>query len=75
MASYTTWSVVINVREGTKHREVKGPGTNNKADAEADLDAVRASMKAGEWVDLPWFSARADVIEAAYLSSSSFGFA
>ena len=75
MPVYTTWYVVLAIREGTKHREVRSPGSDTEADAQNELDSVRAAMKAGEWVDLPWFSARADVIEAAYLDSSSFGFA
>lgn len=75
MPTYTTWFVVIAFREGTKIREIRSPGTSNEGDAKAELDLVRAAMKAGEWVDLPWFSARADAIDAAYLDSSSFGFA
>jgi hypothetical protein len=75
MPVYTTWFVVLLVREGTKQREVRSPGSGNEAEAKKELDAVRAAMKAGEWVDLSWFSARADVIEAAYLDSSSIGFA
>lgn len=73
MPVYTNWYLVIVVREGEKHREVRGPANGNEAAAKAQLDEVRAAMKASEWVDLSWFSARADVIDAAYLDSSSAG--
>lgn len=75
MPTFTTWYVVLLIREGTKQREVRSPGTDSEEDAKKDLDLVRAAMKAGEWVDLPWFSARAETIDAAYLDSSSVGFA
>ncbi len=53
----------------------RSPGSGSEEQAKGELDVVRAAMKAGEWVDLPWFSARAEVIEAVYLESSSVGFA
>jgi hypothetical protein len=72
---FTTWFVVLVIREGSKQREVRSPGSSDEDEAKRELDVVRAAMKAGEWVDLPWFSARAEVIEAAYIDSSSVGFA
>jgi hypothetical protein len=74
MPTYTTWFVVLLVQLGAKEREVRSPGTSEKVDAERELDQVRAAMKGGGWVDLPWFSASADNIIAAYLDSSSVGF-
>lgn len=75
MPTFTNWYLVIVVREGSKHREVRGPSSADEAATKEELDIVRAAMKAGEWVDLPWFSARADVIDAAYIDSTSVGFA
>lgn len=73
MPTYTTWFVVLLVKHGAKEREVKSPGVSDKFEAQKELDQVRAAMKAKEWVDLPWFSASAENITAAYLDSSSFG--
>lgn len=75
MPVFTTWYVVLSIAEGSKVREVRSPGTSDEAEAKSELDAARAAMKAGEWFDLPWFTARADTIQAAYLDSSSVGFA
>lgn len=74
MPTYTTWFVVLLVQLGTKEREVRSPGISERAEAERELDRVRAAMKDGGWVDLPWFSASADSITAAYLDKSSVGF-
>jgi hypothetical protein len=73
MPVYTTYYVVLVMRDGSKQREIRSPGTSDEDDARKELDTVREAMKAGEWVDLPWFSARADAIEAAYIDSASFG--
>lgn len=73
MPTYTTWYVVLLVQLGAKEREVRSPGVRDKFDAQRELDQVRAAMKEGGWVDLPWFSANAENITAAYLDSSSFG--
>jgi hypothetical protein len=75
MPTYTTWYVVLVIRDGNRQREVRSSGTSDEAEAKKELDEVRAALKSGEWVDLSWFSARADVVEAAYLDSSSVGFA
>jgi hypothetical protein len=74
MTIYTTWYIVLVVQQGRKDVEVRSPGTDEEFEAQKELDLVRKAMKEGDWIDLPWFTARADTVTAAYLDSTSVGF-
>lgn len=71
---YTTYQVVLLVRLGRKEEQVYGPGHDDKHEAEKELNLVRGAQKAEEWIDLPWFSAKAEAVTAAYIHESSIGF-
>jgi hypothetical protein len=47
---------------------------SQESEARSELDKVRAAMKGEEWIDLPWFTARPDAVDAAYLDSETSGF-
>jgi|tagenome__1003787_1003787.scaffolds.fasta_scaffold20598754_2 hypothetical protein len=72
---YEAWFVVILVQLGRKEQRVEGPHHQDRFEAEKELQAVREAMKAGSWVDLPWFTGRPESVLAAHLDSASFGFA
>jgi hypothetical protein len=75
MPTWTTWYVVITVREGAKTKEIKSDGTTSEEEAKAELDVIRTAMKQDDWIDLPWFTARAEIVQSAHLESSSVSIA
>jgi hypothetical protein len=75
MPTWTTWRVVVVLEVAGKEKQVHGPGHSDMGEAEKDLDAVRALLGSGDWINLPWLSANPKSVVAAYLDSTSVGFA